>query len=98
MKFIFFRNAARSLVDSGFLKRSEYSWIAFCSWAWKAFAFTMTPLWSSVKEISGSVELTEAFETLLPRYTSGSKKGQCNNSVTAISQLGTVYGHGNVNF
>jgi len=52
------------------------------------------------KGIKGSINLTETFGFIAPRYTSGKKKGQCNwsNNATPVAQMGTVYGTGSVSF
>lgn len=52
------------------------------------------------KGVSGSVNLTETFAIVVPRYTSGKHKGQCNASpsATPAAQIGTVYGTGSVTF
>lgn len=52
------------------------------------------------KGVQGSVNLTETFGLIAPRFTSGKKKGQCNwsNNAKPVSQMGTVYGTGRVNF
>lgn len=51
----------------------------------------------SYKGVKGSVNLTEVFAFISPRYTTGKKKGQCNGNATA-AEMGTVYGSGSVSF
>ena len=50
--------------------------------------------------IAGTVKITETFAFILPRYTSGSKKGQCNESNNAqpIAQYSSIIGAGTVRF
>lgn len=50
--------------------------------------------------ISGSVEITVSFGFVLPRFTSGAHKGQCNvsNSAQPLSQWGSITGVGHVQF
>jgi hypothetical protein len=50
--------------------------------------------------ISGTLMITESFEAILPRLTSGTKKGQCNeaNSATPIASGGSISGSGKVSF
>jgi hypothetical protein len=52
------------------------------------------------KGITGTVNLTVTFAVVLPRYTSGKNKGQCNESSNAnpVAQSGTIAGSGNVSF
>jgi len=52
------------------------------------------------KGIKGSVDLTETFGFIAPRFTSGKKNGQCNfsNSAKPVAEMGTVYGTGTVTF
>jgi hypothetical protein len=52
------------------------------------------------KGISGTVNLTETFAVILPRFTSGAHLGQCNmsNSAQPLAQNGVVTGSGNVSF
>jgi hypothetical protein len=50
--------------------------------------------------VHGTVELTESFGFIGPRYATGAKKGQCNfsNSAQPIGQMGNVHGAGTVSF
>jgi hypothetical protein len=50
--------------------------------------------------ISGTVVLTESFGFIAPRFTSGPKRGKCNDSVRVqpAAQLGAVTGSGVVRF
>jgi hypothetical protein len=50
--------------------------------------------------LSGTVTVTETFGFIGSRYTSGKKKGQCNesNSAPTVDELGTVVGAGTVAF
>jgi hypothetical protein len=50
--------------------------------------------------ISGTLTITESFEAILPRITSGKHKGQCNeaNSATPIAFDGSISGSGKVSF
>ena len=52
------------------------------------------------KGISGTLSMTESFSAILPRYTSGKHKGQCNegNSVTPVASGGIISGSGKVSF
>jgi hypothetical protein len=52
------------------------------------------------KGIAGTVKITETFAAILPRYTSGAKKGQCNGSSNAqpVAQYGSITGSGTVSF
>ncbi len=52
------------------------------------------------KGVQGSVNLTETFGFIAPRFTTGKKKGQCNwsNNAMPVAQMGTVYGTGSVTF
>jgi hypothetical protein len=52
------------------------------------------------KGISGGVDFTESFGFIVSRYTSGSKKGQCNvgAGATTVSALGVAAGSGTVSF
>ena len=52
------------------------------------------------KGISGTVNFGESFGFIVARYTSGSKKGQCNVSAggTTVSVLGVAAGSGIVSF
>jgi hypothetical protein len=52
------------------------------------------------KGISGTVNATETFGFIGSRYTSGTKKGQCNesNNAPTVAELGTVVGTGTVAF
>ena len=54
----------------------------------------------SYKGISGTVEITENFYTILPHIASGKHKGQCNesNSATPVAYVGNISGSGKVNF
>jgi hypothetical protein len=50
--------------------------------------------------ISGTVQVTERFAGIGPRYTSGPKKGQCNmnNNTQPIAFWGSITGTGKVSF
>lgn len=50
--------------------------------------------------ISGSLTITERFEAILPRLTSGKHKGQCNeaNNAIPIASSGSISGSGSVSF
>ncbi len=52
------------------------------------------------KGIAGTVKITETYAIVLPRFTSGAKKGQCNesNSAQPIAQYSAVIGSGTVRF
>jgi hypothetical protein len=52
------------------------------------------------KGVRGSVNLTETFGFIAPRFTKGKHKGQCNwaPNATPVAQMGTVYGTGSVSF
>lgn len=52
------------------------------------------------KGISGTATITIAFVGVGPRYTSGTKKGQCNpsNSAKPLASSGTISGRGTVRF
>jgi hypothetical protein len=52
------------------------------------------------KGISGTLQVTETFAVVLPRYTSGAKKGQCNMGQDAkpAAQYNSVTGSGTVSF
>ena len=52
------------------------------------------------KGIMGTVNLTETYAVILPRYKSGKNKGQCNESNNAqpLAQWGSVAGSGRVSF
>ncbi len=52
------------------------------------------------KGIAGTVHITSLFGFILPRYASGAKKGQCNESDSAepIAQYASVTGTGTVSF
>lgn len=52
------------------------------------------------KGISGTVNVTESYGFIGSFYTSGKKKGQCNesNNAPTVAQLGTVVGTGTVKF
>ncbi len=49
--------------------------------------------------ISGKVKMTTSFAAILPRYTSGAKKGQCNGNGAPSAQFdGELVGVGRVSF
>jgi hypothetical protein len=50
--------------------------------------------------ISGTVNITETFAFIVPRYTSGKKKGQCNegNNFQPLGTYSAIWGTGNVSF
>jgi hypothetical protein len=50
--------------------------------------------------IHGTVQITESFGFIGSTYTSGAKKGQCNQSSSAptLAEMGIVYGSGSVSF
>ena len=50
--------------------------------------------------IAGTVKISETFAFILPRYTTGAKKGQCNmsNSAQPLGQYGSIMGTGTVTF
>jgi hypothetical protein len=50
--------------------------------------------------ITGTVHLTETYAVILPRYTSGKNKGQCNysNNAQPLAQWGSIAGTGRVSF
>jgi hypothetical protein len=51
--------------------------------------------------ITGTVSITETYAFILPQYTSGINKGQCNtssNSLQPISQYASITGTGTVSF
>lgn len=50
--------------------------------------------------ISGTLKITETYVAVLPTYTSGQHKGQCNesNNVQPIAQNGNISGSGTVAF
>ena len=50
--------------------------------------------------ITGTVHLTETYAVILPRYTSGKNKGQCNysNNAQPLAQWGSIAGSGRVSF
>jgi len=52
------------------------------------------------KGIAGKVTITETYAFILPTYTSGAKKGQCNESSSAqpIAQYASIAGSGTVSF
>jgi len=52
------------------------------------------------KGVHGTIELTESFGFIGPRYATGAKKGQCNLSSSAqpLAQKGSVHGAGTVSF
>jgi hypothetical protein len=52
------------------------------------------------KGIAGTVKITETFAFVLPTFTSGAKKGQCNesNSANPIAQYSSITGTGTVKF
>ena len=52
------------------------------------------------KGISGGALISETFSFIQPRYSSGSKKGQCNTTMNTapVAQLGTAGGSGIVKF
>jgi hypothetical protein len=52
------------------------------------------------KGIAGTVKITETFAFVLPTFTSGAKKGQCNesNSAQPIAQYSAITGLGAVKF
>ncbi len=52
------------------------------------------------KGIAGTVNITETFAFVLPTFTSGAKKGQCNesNNSQPIAQYGSITGAGTVTF
>jgi hypothetical protein len=52
------------------------------------------------KGISGTAKITETFAFVLPTFTSGAKKGQCNasNSGQPIAQYSSITGAGTVKF
>jgi len=52
------------------------------------------------KGISGTLTITESFSAILPRFTSGKHKGQCNesNNATPIASGGDISGSGKVSF
>ena len=75
--------------------------ITTCSFAVAATAAaTMLNGTGTYKGISGTVELTETFAGILPRFSSGKDKGQCNesNSANPVAQWGSVTGSGTVRF
>jgi hypothetical protein len=52
------------------------------------------------KGISGTLAITESFDAILPRISSGKDKGQCNESTSAtpIASNGNISGSGRVMF
>jgi hypothetical protein len=52
------------------------------------------------KGISGTVEITESFDAILPRFATGKHKGQCNesNSASPVASVGSISGSGKVSF
>jgi hypothetical protein len=52
------------------------------------------------KGISGTLTMTESFSAILPRFSSGKHKGQCNegNSTTPLASGGNISGSGKVSF
>ena len=52
------------------------------------------------KGIAGTVKITETFAFIVPKFTSGAKKGQCNmsNSAQPIAQYSSIIGSGTVRF
>jgi hypothetical protein len=50
--------------------------------------------------IHGTLQITESFGFIGSTYTSGAKKGQCNQAASAptLAQMGIVYGSGTVSF
>jgi hypothetical protein len=52
------------------------------------------------KGISGTLTITESFSAILPRFTSGKHKGQCNegNNVAPVASNGNISGSGKVSF
>lgn len=50
--------------------------------------------------IAGTVDVTESFAFIGPRYASGPRKGQCNesNSAQPLSQYAVITGSGSVSF
>jgi hypothetical protein len=52
------------------------------------------------KGIAGTVQITSEFGFILPKYTSGTKKGQCNESDNAepVAQSASITGSGMVTF
>jgi len=50
--------------------------------------------------IAGTVNITETYAFILPQYTSGKDKGQCNegNNTQPIGQYGSIVGTGTVSF
>jgi hypothetical protein len=54
----------------------------------------------SCKGISGTVEITESYDAILPRIATGKHKGQCNesSSATPVASVGNISGSGKVSF
>jgi hypothetical protein len=50
--------------------------------------------------ITGTINVSETYAFILPRYTSGADKGQCNlsNSAQTTADYGTITGSGTVHF
>ena len=50
--------------------------------------------------VGGNVKIAATFAAILPRYTSGAKKGQCNlaNSAVPVAQYTSITGAGSVTF
>lgn len=50
--------------------------------------------------ISGTVQITETFAFIGPKYTTGARKGRCNQSDSAqpLAQYGAIIGIGTVTF
>jgi hypothetical protein len=72
-----------------------------CSFAFAASgAVTLFNGTGLYKGISGTVNITVSFVGVGPRYTSGTKKGQCNTSNNAkpLASSGTISGRGTVKF
>jgi hypothetical protein len=47
--------------------------------------------------ISGTIRMTTSFAAILPRFTSGAKKGQCDPNAKPIAQFSnTLDGHGHI--
>jgi hypothetical protein len=72
---------------------------ATCSASLKiAAAVTLTGGTGLYRGISGSVNLTEWYDFVAPRFTSGKKKGQCDFVTTPAAQSGLIEGSGKVKF
>jgi hypothetical protein len=88
-----------SLLDAGLRKAQPAVNQTTCSGWFSATApVTLLDGTGLYKGIGGTVTATATFAFVLPRHTSGTKKGQCSQNAQALGNYTSLTGSGTVSF